>query len=256
MDNDPRLARALARRDRTPWAFVNDRHVGTVFGLVYHLVGEDRAVAEDGKRYAAAIDYPDSGPTEIDDLGAPRNAKVIDRIPPDSVGRILAGFEASRRQFDDDRAVVVEERVRPAEDRLRTEWRGSPVAEDRLRTAPSKSFPRPPTATVDLDSLRPAVARSSGSDGSHRKPGQTPWCLCRGAPSAANSPVDRRAKRAGAGSLQVDGTEDGGHIGVGVLQRAATGEGQRCVPHPRRGSRSRSQRPYVEGAHAYRPSER
>jgi RNA polymerase sigma-70 factor (ECF subfamily) len=47
MENEDRLARALARRDRASWAKVYDRHVGEVFGLVYHLVGRDRTVAED-----------------------------------------------------------------------------------------------------------------------------------------------------------------------------------------------------------------
>jgi RNA polymerase sigma-70 factor, ECF subfamily len=47
MDNDPYLVRGLKRRDRTLWATIYDRHVGAVFGLVYHLVGGDRAVAED-----------------------------------------------------------------------------------------------------------------------------------------------------------------------------------------------------------------
>ena len=47
MDDDPRLFRALARRDRSSWASLYDRHVGDVFGVVYHLVGGDRAVAED-----------------------------------------------------------------------------------------------------------------------------------------------------------------------------------------------------------------
>ena len=47
MDNEPHLVRALARRDRTAWADVYDRHVGAVFGLVYHLVGRDRTIAED-----------------------------------------------------------------------------------------------------------------------------------------------------------------------------------------------------------------
>jgi RNA polymerase sigma-70 factor (ECF subfamily) len=47
MDNEPDLARALVRRDRTLWAAMYDRHVGAVFGLVYHLVGRDRAAAED-----------------------------------------------------------------------------------------------------------------------------------------------------------------------------------------------------------------
>jgi RNA polymerase sigma-70 factor (ECF subfamily) len=47
MQDDPHLHQALARRDRAAWAAMYDRHVGTVFGLVYHLVGRDRAVAED-----------------------------------------------------------------------------------------------------------------------------------------------------------------------------------------------------------------
>ncbi|HEX8199208.1 MAG TPA: sigma-70 family RNA polymerase sigma factor [Isosphaeraceae bacterium] len=46
-DDDPRLARALARRDRALWAAVYDRHVGAVFGVAYHLVGRDPAIAED-----------------------------------------------------------------------------------------------------------------------------------------------------------------------------------------------------------------
>jgi RNA polymerase sigma-70 factor (ECF subfamily) len=47
MDDDPRLVSALARRDRSTWASVYDRHVSDVFGVVYHLVGGDRGTAED-----------------------------------------------------------------------------------------------------------------------------------------------------------------------------------------------------------------
>jgi RNA polymerase sigma factor (sigma-70 family) len=47
MDNELRLVRALARRDRSAWADVYDRHVGDVFGLAYHLSGGNRAVAEE-----------------------------------------------------------------------------------------------------------------------------------------------------------------------------------------------------------------
>jgi RNA polymerase sigma-70 factor (ECF subfamily) len=47
MDDEPHIVRALARRDRTVWGAMYDRHVGAIFGLVYHLVGRDRAVAED-----------------------------------------------------------------------------------------------------------------------------------------------------------------------------------------------------------------
>jgi RNA polymerase sigma-70 factor, ECF subfamily len=46
-NNDLRLVRALARRDRATWAALYDRYVGDVYGVVYHLVGGDRTVAED-----------------------------------------------------------------------------------------------------------------------------------------------------------------------------------------------------------------
>ena len=47
MDDELRLVRAMARRDRSAWNVMYDRHVRDVFGLVYHLVGGDRHVAED-----------------------------------------------------------------------------------------------------------------------------------------------------------------------------------------------------------------
>jgi RNA polymerase sigma-70 factor (ECF subfamily) len=47
MDDELRLIRAMARRDRAAWNVMYERHVRDVFGLVYHLVGGDRHVAED-----------------------------------------------------------------------------------------------------------------------------------------------------------------------------------------------------------------
>jgi RNA polymerase sigma-70 factor, ECF subfamily len=47
MDDEFRLVRAMARRDRSAWDAMYERHVGDVFGFVYHLVGGDRHVAED-----------------------------------------------------------------------------------------------------------------------------------------------------------------------------------------------------------------
>jgi DNA-directed RNA polymerase specialized sigma24 family protein len=41
------LIRAMARRDSSAWAVMNERHVGDVFGLVYHLLGGDHGAAED-----------------------------------------------------------------------------------------------------------------------------------------------------------------------------------------------------------------
>ncbi len=47
MDDDSRLIRAMARRDTAAWTKVYERHVGDVFGLVYHLLGADSPTAED-----------------------------------------------------------------------------------------------------------------------------------------------------------------------------------------------------------------
>jgi RNA polymerase sigma-70 factor (ECF subfamily) len=47
MDEDFRLVRAMARRDRSAWDAMYDRHVADVFGVIYHLVGRDRHVAEE-----------------------------------------------------------------------------------------------------------------------------------------------------------------------------------------------------------------
>jgi RNA polymerase sigma-70 factor, ECF subfamily len=47
MDDELCLVRAMARRDRSAWAVTYERHVGDVFGLVYHLLGGDRDAAED-----------------------------------------------------------------------------------------------------------------------------------------------------------------------------------------------------------------
>lgn len=68
---------------------------------------------EDQKRYTTAIDYPDRGPADIYDLGAPRGAKVVDRTPLDNVGPVIAGLKAGRKQFDDYCAFVVQQRLLP-----------------------------------------------------------------------------------------------------------------------------------------------
>jgi RNA polymerase sigma-70 factor, ECF subfamily len=47
MDDEQRLLRAMARRDRSAWAVMYERHVADVFGLVYHLLGGNRVAAED-----------------------------------------------------------------------------------------------------------------------------------------------------------------------------------------------------------------
>jgi hypothetical protein len=85
---------------------------------------------EDGKYYTASIDYPDRGPDDIYDLGVPRTANVVDRIPADEVGPVLVGLKAGRLQFDDYCAFVIQERVLPTNHLPRTTayrvWRKGP----------------------------------------------------------------------------------------------------------------------------------
>jgi len=53
----------------------------------------------------ALFDYPDRGPSDIYDLGAPRSAKLVDRTPGEDLDRVLAGLKAGRVRFDDYRAI-------------------------------------------------------------------------------------------------------------------------------------------------------
>ena len=109
--------------------------------------------AEDGKRYTAAFDYPDRGPVDIYDLGAPRTAKVVDRTPPDAVASVLARQKAARRRFDDYCAFVVEERILPTYYFPRTTvyrvWRKGPKWRiERLRPEAEDWAPPPDVDTA------------------------------------------------------------------------------------------------------------
>ncbi len=46
-DDQSSLITALKQRDRSAWSAAVDRHLHEVYGFVFHLVGGDRAVAED-----------------------------------------------------------------------------------------------------------------------------------------------------------------------------------------------------------------
>jgi RNA polymerase sigma-70 factor, ECF subfamily len=46
-DDQSSLITALKQRDRSAWSAAVDRHLHEVYGFVFHLVGSDRAVAED-----------------------------------------------------------------------------------------------------------------------------------------------------------------------------------------------------------------
>jgi hypothetical protein len=56
------------------------------------------------------FDYPERGPADIYDLGVPRTTKLVDRVPPDDLHRILETIRAGRERMDDYRAVVVHQR--------------------------------------------------------------------------------------------------------------------------------------------------
>jgi RNA polymerase sigma-70 factor (ECF subfamily) len=47
MNDELRLVRAMARRDRSAWSAMYQRHVRDVYGLIYHLSGGDHQVAEE-----------------------------------------------------------------------------------------------------------------------------------------------------------------------------------------------------------------
>ena len=62
---------------------------------------------DDGLVATTTIDYRDTGPASIYDLGVPRTARVVDRLPGDDLTRILAGLKAGRTRFDDYKAFVI-----------------------------------------------------------------------------------------------------------------------------------------------------
>jgi hypothetical protein len=62
--------------------------------------------AREGPEVTTLFDYPERGPTDIYDLGAPRTAKIVDRTPGEDLDRILAGLKTGRVRFDDYRAIM------------------------------------------------------------------------------------------------------------------------------------------------------
>ena len=57
-DEQSSLIVVLKHRDRSAWSAVVDRHLHEFYGFVFHLVGGDRAVAEDlnQETWLAAMD--------------------------------------------------------------------------------------------------------------------------------------------------------------------------------------------------------
>ncbi len=69
------------------------------------------------------FDYPEKGPVDIYDLGTPKTAKLVDRVPSDDIRRILATIRAGRQRMDNYRAVF----VRRTEGINHAWWREDPM---------------------------------------------------------------------------------------------------------------------------------
>ncbi len=64
----------------------------------------------DGKHIVSEwhFDYPAKGPADVYDVGVPKTAKIVDRIPADDLRQVLEAVRTGRQRMDDYRAVVVE----------------------------------------------------------------------------------------------------------------------------------------------------
>ena len=63
----------------------------------------------DGKAYRreTLFEYPETGPSDIYDLGVPRSATIVDRVPSDRLRQILDTLRADRQRMDNYRVLVV-----------------------------------------------------------------------------------------------------------------------------------------------------
>jgi hypothetical protein len=59
------------------------------------------------------FDYPEKGPADIYDLGVPRTAKLVDRVPAGDLKLIVKSLNAGRERMDSYRAVFVRQTDRP-----------------------------------------------------------------------------------------------------------------------------------------------
>ncbi len=62
--------------------------------------------SKEGPQGTTLFDYPERGPADLYELGAPRAAKIVDRVPADDLERIGAGLKIGRVRFDDYRAIM------------------------------------------------------------------------------------------------------------------------------------------------------
>ena len=86
------------------------------------------------------FDYPDRGPADIYDLGVPRTAKLVDRMPTNDLDGVLAGLKAGRVRFDDYRGIADDGRFR----RQPRVAQGTQVARGAFAAQPEGSAAVPP----------------------------------------------------------------------------------------------------------------
>jgi hypothetical protein len=102
------------------------------------------------------FDYPEKGPADIYDLGVPRTATLVDRIPTGDLKRVMESIKAGRERMDDYRAVFVKQY-----DRENHEWwnerpqifyrKGNRFRRDFIAgLPPDERRAKPPTEDVDL----------------------------------------------------------------------------------------------------------
>jgi hypothetical protein len=68
------------------------------------------------------LDYPNDGPSDIYALGVPRSAKIVNRVPPPDLARVVEGVRNSRQRFDSYYAIVAETMDAPAIGRSDKWW--------------------------------------------------------------------------------------------------------------------------------------
>jgi len=61
---------------------------------------------QDGRQVMTRFDYPSTGPRDIYDLGVPKTARVVDRIPSGDLVHVASALKAGRVRFDDYDAIV------------------------------------------------------------------------------------------------------------------------------------------------------
>jgi hypothetical protein len=64
----------------------------------------------DGKPVVAEMrfDYPEKGPADVYDLGVPKTAKLVDRVPSGDIRRIMEAHRAGRQRMDNYRAFLIQ----------------------------------------------------------------------------------------------------------------------------------------------------